>query len=90
MAAVWADGRPVSFCYPVWQTETRWDVSIDTLAPYRGRGLGARAARTLIRHMRGIGRAPVWGALESNAASRALAARLGFLEAGGIAVFAAR
>ena len=90
MAAVWADGRPVAFCYPVWQTETQWDVSIDTLAPYRRRGLGARAARTLIRHMRGMGRAPVWGALESNSASRALAARLGFLEAGGIAVFTAR
>jgi len=90
IAAVWADGRPVSFCYPVWQTETHWDVSIDTLAPYRRRGLGARAARTLIRHMRRMGRAPVWGALESNAGSRALAARLGFLEAGGIAVFTAR
>jgi hypothetical protein len=87
MAAAWADGRPVSFCYPVWQTETLWDVSIETLEPYRRLGLGARAARTLIRHMRMTGRAPVWGALETNSASRALAARLGFLEAGGIAVF---
>jgi hypothetical protein len=87
MAAVWADGRPVSFCYPVWQTETLWDVSIETLEPYRRLGLGARAARTLIRHMRGAGRAPVWGALEINTGSRALAASLGFLEAGGIAVF---
>ena len=33
MAAVWADGRPVSFCYPVWQTETWWDVAIATLEP---------------------------------------------------------
>jgi GNAT superfamily N-acetyltransferase len=89
MAAVWADGRPVSFCYPVWQTETRWDVSIATLAPYRRLGLGARAARTLIRYMRETGRAPVWGALETNTASRTLAARLGFLEAAGIAVFTA-
>jgi hypothetical protein len=40
--------------------------------------------------MRGTGRAPVWGALESNAGSRALAARLGFLEAAGIAVFTAK
>lgn len=87
MAAVWADGRPVSFCYPVWQTETRWDVSIETLSQYRRQGLGARAARTLIRHMRGTGREPVWGALEKNIASRALAARLGFLEAAGIFVF---
>ena len=89
MAAVWADGRPVAFCYPVWQTETRWDVSIETLAPYRKMGLGARAARTLIRYMRGTGRVPVWGALETNTASRTLAARLGFLEAAGIAVFTA-
>ncbi|MEO8077890.1 MAG: GNAT family N-acetyltransferase [Acidobacteriota bacterium] len=89
MAAVWADGRPVSFCYPVWQTETRWDVSIETLAPYRRVGLAARGARTLIRYMRGAGRTPVWGALETNTASRTLAARLGFLEAGGIAVFTA-
>jgi RimJ/RimL family protein N-acetyltransferase len=90
MAAAWADGRPVSFCYPVWQTETLWDVSIETLEPYRRLGLGARAARTLIRHMRGSGRSPAWGALETNTASRALAARLGFLEAGGLAVFTAR
>jgi GNAT superfamily N-acetyltransferase len=89
MAAVWADGRPVSFCYPVWQTETWWDVSIETLEPYRRRGFGARAARTLIRFMRTTGRAPVWGALETNSASRAVAARLGFVEAAGIAVFTA-
>jgi RimJ/RimL family protein N-acetyltransferase len=89
MAAVWADGRPVSFCYPVWQTETLWDVSIETLPAYRGRGLGARAARTLIRHMRAGGRSPVWGALETNTASRALAARLGFVETACIAVFTA-
>lgn len=89
MAAVWADGRPVSFCYPVWQTETLWDVSIETLPAYRRRGLAARAARTLIRHMRGMGRAPVWAALETNAASRGLAARLGFVETAGIAVFSA-
>jgi RimJ/RimL family protein N-acetyltransferase len=87
MAAVWADGRPVSFCYPVWRTETLWDVSIETLEPYRRLGLAARAARTLIRHLRESGRSPVWGALETNTGSRALAARLGFLEAGGLAVF---
>jgi RimJ/RimL family protein N-acetyltransferase len=89
MSAVWADGRPVSFCYPVWQTETLWDVSIETLTPYRRQGLGARAARTLIRYMRRTGREPVWGSLETNIASRTLAARLGFLEAAGISVFTA-
>lgn len=89
MAAAWSERRPVSFCYPVWQTETRWDVSIDTLEAYRGRGLAGRAARTLVRHLRHTGRAPVWGALDTNAPSRALAARLGFIEAAGLAVFTA-
>ena len=87
VAAVWAGREPVAFCYPVWQTERWWDVSIDTLAPFRRRGFGARAARALVRHMRRAGRAPVWGALDTNTASRQLAARLGFIETGGIAVF---
>ena len=56
---------------------------------YRRTGLAGRAARTLIRYMRLAGRAPVWGALEDNAASRGLAARLGFVETAGIAVFSA-
>jgi hypothetical protein len=89
MAAAWADGRPMSFCYPVWQTESLWDVSIETLEGYRRRGLAARAARTMIRYMRRRGRAPVWGALETNVPSRSLAARLGFVENAGIAVFTA-
>ena len=89
MAAVWADGRPVSFCYPVWQTETLWDVSIETLPAYRRRGLGGACGTNPDPAHARAGRAPVWGALETNAASRALAARLGFLETGGIAVFSA-
>jgi GNAT superfamily N-acetyltransferase len=87
VAAVWAERLPVAFCYPVWQTERWWDVSIDTLADYRKRGFGARAAKALIRHLRQAGRAPVWGALDSNTPSRALAAQLGFIESAGIAVF---
>ena len=87
MAAVWSGRLPVAFCYPVWQTERYWDVSIDTIESYRNRGFGARAARALIRHLRRSGRAPVWGALETNMASRALAARLGFIETVGLSVF---
>jgi GNAT superfamily N-acetyltransferase len=88
MAAAWSGPLPVAFCYPVWQTARWWDVSIDTLEAHRRRGFGARAARALIRHLRATGRAPVWGALDSNGASRALAARLGFIEATSISVFA--
>jgi GNAT superfamily N-acetyltransferase len=89
VAAAWMDGRPVAFCYPVLQTETLWDVSVDTLPDYRGRGLAGRAARAMIRHMRGRGKAPVWGAVETNAASLSVARQLGFVEAGRLEVFAA-
>ena len=90
VAFVLRDGRAAAFCYPVLQTEHHWDVSVDTLEGYRGRGLAGLAARAMIRYMRTRGKAPVWGALESNAPSLAVAGRLGFVEAGRLLVFASR
>jgi RimJ/RimL family protein N-acetyltransferase len=90
VAFVLVDGRAAGFCYPVLQTERHWDVSVDTLEGYRGRGLAGRAARAMIRHMRRQGKSPAWGALESNEASLSVARRLGFVEAGRLVVFAAR
>ena len=84
------EGRPVAFCYPALQTESLWDAAVDTLAEYRGRGLAARVAMAMVRHMRNAGRAPVWGALESNTASLSVARRLGFQEIGRLAVFTSR
>ena len=83
------DGRPTGrFCYPVLQTETLWDVSVETLEGFRGRQLAARAARAMVRYMRGSSKAPVWGALANNAASLSVARQLGFEEAGRLMVFA--
>ena len=82
-----ADGLPASFCYPCWLTETLWDVSIDTLASHRRRGLAACAARFMIDHMRENGREPVWGAVESNGASLGLARAIGFVSVDEIVVF---
>ena len=31
IASAFVEDRPVSFCYSGWETETHWDVSIDTL-----------------------------------------------------------
>ena len=90
IAAAWAGGQPVAFCYPALQTESLWDVSVETLAEYRGRRLAGRVARAMIRYMRDRGKAPVWGALESNAASLNVARRLGFVDAGRLAVFTPR
>jgi len=78
IASAFADDRPVSFCYSGWETESHWDVSIDTLESYRRRGFGAAACICLIDHFARLGKTAVWGSLDSNPASSALAHRLGF------------
>lgn len=75
------DGNlPVAFAYVASETETLWDVSIDTLESYRRRGYASAAAIALMHLMMQRGKTAVWGALESNLASRALALHLGFVE----------
>jgi RimJ/RimL family protein N-acetyltransferase len=78
IAVAFAEDRPVSFCYSGWETESHWDVSIDTVESYRRRGLGTAACIFLIRYFAARGKTAVWGALESNPASTALAEKLGF------------
>ena len=80
VAATFAGGVAVSFCYAAAETEGLWDISIDTLEGYRRQGHAAACAAYMVRYMRGTtGKEPVWGALVSNAASMGLAARLGFV-----------
>lgn len=79
MAVAVADELPVSFCYAAFTTERLWDVSIETLEPYRRRGLAAACFLALAAHMAGRGKIPTWGAMEDNPASLGLAARLGFV-----------
>lgn len=87
LAAGYHENQPVSFCYPVWQTETLWDISIDTLPEFQEQGHAARTVSWMIRFMAGAGKRPVWGALESNVASSRLARKLGFVPADQIVVF---
>jgi RimJ/RimL family protein N-acetyltransferase len=77
----------VSFCYVAWETETLWDVSIDTLPSYRGRGLAVPAVFYLVALMKEKRKQAVWGAEESNLASMRLAAKLGFAPVDRLAVF---
>jgi hypothetical protein len=81
-------GVPVSFCYPVWTTESLWDVSIDTVEEYRCRGLAPQVVRAMIAHLCQQGLEPMWGALESNGVSLRLAARLGFAPVDEVVVIA--
>jgi len=78
IAAAIVDGRPVVFCYAGAETETLWDISIDTLEPYRRQGYAALAVAFLIGQMWRRRKRPVWGAEEQNAASMGLARKLGF------------
>lgn len=73
-------GRIVAVCSAAWETETLWDVSVETVRGYRRRGLAAACFAALARWMAAErGKRPVWGAHESNPASLALAERLGFV-----------
>jgi GNAT superfamily N-acetyltransferase len=87
VAATCVGQLPVSFCYAGSQTESLWDISIDTLAGYRNRGYAALCVSFLIGYFRRRGLAPVWGALESNTPSMRLAAKLGFTPVDQVVVF---
>jgi len=87
VAATCAGQLPVSFCYAGSQTESLWDISIDTIAEYRNRGYAAPCVAFLIEYFRRRGLAPVWGAVESNIPSMRLAAKLGFTPVDQLVVF---
>lgn len=87
LAAAWWGHRPVSFCMAPFVTRGRWDVEVETGAAWRGRRLAERAFRLLVGVQRDLGREPVWGALEDNQASLALARRLDFRPVGALDVF---
>ncbi len=79
VAATIVEGAPVSFCYAGSQTESWWDISIDTLAGYRNKGYAAACVIYMIELMSRQKKQPVWGAFETNEASLRLAAKLGFV-----------
>jgi len=87
VASTIAEGKPVSFCYAGSQTESLWDISIDTLVGYRNKGYAAACVVYMIERMRQQQKQPVWGAYETNEASLRLAAKLGFVAVDTIMVF---
>ncbi len=71
------NGLPVAFSSVTLRTESFFDVGVDTLEPFRRRGHARHAARLVLAAEPRARRAH-WGALESNLASLATAASLGF------------
>jgi ribosomal protein S18 acetylase RimI-like enzyme len=90
VVVAFAGDQPAGFAYAPWVTETLFDVSVDTLAAFRRRGLGEAAARELIGLFGAAGRRPVWGAVSSNQASLRLARKLGFREVDRLVLFTRR
>jgi len=81
--AAWKDGLPSSFAYVSLETERHGDLSIDTLEAFRRRGLALAALRPVMADLFARGKHPVWGAMERNTASLALARALGLSERAG-------
>ncbi len=80
VVAAFDGDRPVAFAYVASETESLWDVSIDTIESHRRHGYAAAAVVRLMRAMQERGKSAVWGAVERNRASANLARRLGFVE----------
>jgi GNAT superfamily N-acetyltransferase len=78
VAAAMIAGNPVSFCSGEWETESLWDIGIETLPEYRRHGYAEQCVQFMVAHHLQRGKHPVWGAEESNLASLNLAAKLGF------------
>jgi RimJ/RimL family protein N-acetyltransferase len=90
IAATFVDRQPVSFCYAASETESLWDIAVDTLPAYRRKGYAALCVAYMIRHMDTQDKQPVWQAVEENPASWRLAQKLGFVPVDELALFELR
>lgn len=66
----WAAVKPLS--------DIAWDLSIETLPDYRGKGYAKSAVSRAVRHILNRGRLATWGCDRDNAASLRTAKALGF------------
>lgn len=80
--AVVVDGRAVSVAVPFYRGERYEDIGVVTDPGFRGRGLSTACAAAVVHDVRARGRVPTWTTSPPNRASRAVAARLGFVGAG--------
>ncbi|HJR33851.1 MAG TPA: GNAT family N-acetyltransferase [Gemmatimonadales bacterium] len=71
------EGRAVSLCCSVRQSPLAHEAGVETAPAFRGRGYATRAATAWAVAVRRLGRLPLYSTSWQNAASRALAGRLG-------------
>jgi RimJ/RimL family protein N-acetyltransferase len=71
------EGRAVSLCCSVRQSALAHEAGVETAPAFRGRGYATRAVAAWAGAVRRLGRLPLYSTSWQNAASRALAGRLG-------------
>jgi len=74
------DGRLVANAHTSARSALYADIGVYTIEAYRGRGLATAAAALVAKLIQEAGQTPVWSCGEGNAASLAIAHRLGFSE----------
>ena len=67
-----------STCTSIFRAGDRVEIDVSTVPPYRRRGLATHTAGALIEHALSRGMSPNWECFADNAASNALAEKLGF------------
>lgn len=82
MLALLVDGRAAAVCCSVRRTALAHEAGVETAPAHRGRGHAARAVAAWARAVREAGHEPLYSTSWENAASRAVARRLGLSQFG--------
>ena len=77
--ALVVDGQAVAVCGSVRITASAHEAGVDTAVPFRGRGYAPRVVVAWARAVRALGAEPLYSTAWENAASRAVARKLGLV-----------
>ena len=77
MVAVVEDGYAVSVCFCARRSDTAAEAGLETVAAFRGRGLGSQVAAAWAWAVLASGRVPLYSTSWENGASLAVARKLG-------------
>jgi hypothetical protein len=78
--AIVEGGAPVSVCFCARRADDAAEAGVETAPGFRGRGLAGRVTLAWAREMRAAGRVPIYSTSWENAASLAVARKLGLVQ----------
>lgn len=73
------DGYPVSVCFCARRSDAAAEAGVETVEPFRGRGLAPRVTTAWALAIRATGRVPLYSTAWTNAASLSVARKLGLI-----------